>query len=158
MSKKYPEPKRFYPNNPEKYVGDVNNIISRSSWETKLFRYCDNNPSVIQWNSEDIVIPYFSQADGKMRRYHIDVYAAVRLTTGKVQEYIIEVKPYCQTQKPVKRGRKKQSTYLNECYTWQVNRDKWDHARAWARKNNMIFKIMTEYHLGLKKWTGDKKP
>lgn len=37
MSKKnkYPEPKLWFPKNPNKYKGDVNNIWYRSSWEKK---------------------------------------------------------------------------------------------------------------------------
>ena len=147
----FPKPKKFKPENPEKYVGKVNDIVSRSSWETKMFRWCDNNPSVIKWNSEDIVIPYYSAADGKMRRYHIDVYAAIKMKDGSVKQYLIEIKPHAQTIKPVMRGRKKKETYLNECYTFQVNSDKWKHAKAWAEKNNMEFIIMSEYELGLKK-------
>lgn len=147
----YPKPKRFKPTNPKKYVGNVNEIVSRSSWETKMFRWCDDNPSVLKWNSEDIVIPYFSSADEKMRKYHIDVYAAIKMADGSVKQYLIEIKPDSQTKKPTKRGRKTNETYLKECYTFQVNSDKWQHAKAFAEKNNMEFIIMTEYDLGLKK-------
>jgi len=147
----YPKPKRFKPENPKKYVGKVNDIISRSSWETKMFHWCDNNPSVVRWNSEDVIIPYFSNADGKMRKYHIDVYAAIKMKDGSVKQYIIEIKPYEQTIKPKMRGRKKKETYLKECYTFQVNTDKWQHATAWAKQNDMEFIIMDEYSLGLKK-------
>ena len=34
-AKKYPKPKLWRPKNPQKYVGDVNNIWVRSSWEKK---------------------------------------------------------------------------------------------------------------------------
>lgn len=147
----FPTPKKFKPRNPEKYVGRVDDIVSRSSWETKMFRWCDDNPSVLRWNSEDIIIPYYSTADGKMRKYHIDVYAAIKMKDGSVKQYLIEIKPHAQTIKPTKRGRKKQETYLKECYTYQVNSDKWKHAREWAQKQGMEFIVMTEYELGLKK-------
>lgn len=44
----HPKPRKWFPKNPEKYVGDVNNIISRSSWETKFMNWCDQNPAVIK--------------------------------------------------------------------------------------------------------------
>ena len=147
----YPKPKQFRPENPKKYIGDITKIVSRSSWETKMFRWCDNNPSVIRWNSEDIVIPYFSSADEKMRRYHIDVYAAIKMADGTIKQYLIEIKPNSQTKKPIMRGRKKKETYLKECYTFQVNSDKWEHAKSWAKQNGMEFIIMDEFDLGLKK-------
>lgn len=151
MSKKFPTPKKFEPMFPEKYIGDVNQIISRSSWETKLFKWCDLNENVLSWNSEDIIIPYFSNADGKKRRYHIDVYMRVKTKTGQYKQYLIEVKPYVQTQKPKNTKRKKKETYLKECYDYQVNSDKWQHAIAWAKERDMEFIIMTEYELGIKK-------
>ena len=55
---KRPALRKWEPKNPDKYAGDVNNIISRSGWETKFFNWCDNNPSVIAWNSEEVVVPY----------------------------------------------------------------------------------------------------
>lgn len=36
MTKKYPKPERYYPQNPDKYVGKLNEIIMRSSWEKKI--------------------------------------------------------------------------------------------------------------------------
>ena len=69
MSKKWPEVKNFYPTNPEKYIGDLTNIKMRSSWEIKFAKYCDTNPSVLKWNSEDIHIPYWSTLENKQRTY-----------------------------------------------------------------------------------------
>lgn len=151
MSKKFPSPKKYKIKNIHKYVGNPNKIISRSSWERKLFRWCDENPSVLKWNSEDVIIPYFSKADGKMRNYHIDVFVQIKNKNNDIKKYLIEVKPYSQTIPPKKGYRKKQETYLNECHTYQVNCDKWDAAKSWAKRNDMEFVIMDEYALGLKK-------
>lgn len=152
MAKKtYPTPKKYTIQNKEKYIGNTSQVILRSSWEKKLARFLDLNPAVLKWNSEDIRIPYFSQADGKMRNYHIDFFAQIKNKNGEIKKYLIEVKPYDQTQPPKKGYRKKHETYLNECHTYQVNQDKWQAAMKWAERNDMIFVLMTEYELGLKK-------
>ena len=39
--------------------------------------FCDNNPSILQWGSEEIIIPYRAP-DGKLRRYFPDFYIKVR--------------------------------------------------------------------------------
>ena len=148
--KRYPKPKKFVPLNKSKYLGDVNNIVYRSSWELKMMRWCDRNPSVLKWNSEDVVIKYFSKADNKMRNYHMDFYVVCRTIKGDISKILIEVKPYSQTIPPKKRGRKSEQTYLSEIYTYQVNKDKWEHAEKFARQNGMIFKIFDEYDLGIK--------
>jgi len=48
---------RFNPRNPEKYKGDFRNIIYRSSWEVEFMRYCDRNPNILEWGSEEFFIP-----------------------------------------------------------------------------------------------------
>jgi hypothetical protein len=138
---------------PEKYQGDVSEIVYRSSWEFKLNRFLDLNPSVYKWASEELVIPYWSVADNKMRRYFTDYVVQVRGASGIIKTFIVEVKPYSQTIAP-KRGRKSERTYTKECYDWQVNSDKWAAATEYARKHNMEFKIFDEYALGISKRKG----
>ena len=53
---------KFTPENPSKYAGDSNNIIYRSMWERRCMKYFDNNPSILQWASEEVVIPYYDTA------------------------------------------------------------------------------------------------
>lgn len=146
----FPKPKKFYPTNPQKYVGDVNAITSRSSWETKFMRWCDLNKSVLKWNSEEIVIPYFSEADNRMRKYYMDFIVQVKTADGKIENVLVEIKPESQTLPP-KTGRgRKQSTVINEAHTYMVNQDKWAAARKYAEKHGMKFAVMTERDLGLK--------
>jgi len=49
---------KYTPENPRKYKGKTENIIYRSLWERKFMVFCDKNPNVIQWSSEEIIIPY----------------------------------------------------------------------------------------------------
>ena len=62
----------FKPKNPKKYKGDPTNIIYRSSWECKLMIRLDEDPNVISWGSEEIIIPYRSPIDNKIHRYFVD--------------------------------------------------------------------------------------
>lgn len=149
MSNKKFRQGRFFPKNPNKYAGRCEEIIYRSSWELKMMRWCDNNPSVVQWASEEVVIPYYSRADQRQRRYFMDFIVKLVNVKGEHETILIEVKPEKETIPPV-RGRKRQSTWLKESYTWSVNQDKWDAAKEFARNNGMKFIIMTEYDLGIK--------
>lgn len=140
----------FKPVYPQKYIGDVNNIIYRSSWELKLLMWCDLNPSVIKYNSEGIKIPYWSEVDQKQRTYWIDFIIQYKTRDGIIKTSLVEVKPEKQCSPPSKRG-KRQDRYLQECYTWEVNKAKWAAAKEYAAKNGMDFMIMNEYDLGIKK-------
>ena len=41
-----------------KYAGDHKKVVYRSLWERQAFRWCESNPNVVRWNSEEVVIPY----------------------------------------------------------------------------------------------------
>ena len=59
----------YKPTNPKKYVGNPNNIIYRSLLERRFMVYCDNNPGIIQWASEELPIRYYNPIDKKWHRY-----------------------------------------------------------------------------------------
>ena len=139
---------KFHPLNPSKYIGDKGDIIYRSSWEKSMMEYCDQKPYIMKWSSEPFAIPYYSSADQKMRRYFPDFLVEVK---GKRETKIIliEVKPFKETKAPRKNKNKRR--YLNECYTWQVNSDKWKAAEVFCEKQGWLFQKFTEYELGIKK-------
>ena len=87
---------RYIPSKPRKYKGDPSNIIYRSLWERKFMVYCDRNDSILEWGSEEIIIPYRSPLDGRMHRYFPDFYVKVKQKNGSVKKMLIEVKPKAQ--------------------------------------------------------------
>lgn len=139
----------YGPINPEKYKGTLP-IVYRSSLEKKVFYLLDTSNKISSWGSETIVVPYISPVDSKVHRYFTDVHFKFTDSNGKMIKYLVEIKPFRQTLKPVKTPRKHQKTFLRESYTWAVNQAKWEAADAWAKKNGYIFKIITEkdMHLG----------
>ena len=98
---------RYKPVNPKKYRGDYSQVIYRSLWERKLMVYCDNNNAVLEWGSEEVIIPYRSPWDGKIHRYFPDFYMKVKQSNGTTKKFIIEVKPKYQTKPPVSNPKRK---------------------------------------------------
>ena len=137
---------RYIPSKPRKYKGDPSNIIYRSLWERKFMVYCDRNDAILEWCSEEIIIPYKSPLDGRIHRYFPDFYVKVKQSDGTIKKMIIEVKPKKQCKPPV--GKKKTKYYIKEVQTWGVNKAKWEYALEWCKDRNMEFKILTEDHLG----------
>lgn len=131
--------------NPEKYKGNPNNVIYRSSWELKFFNYCDKNPDILQWASEEpfMVVPYKSPIDGKWHRYFPDVWIKTATDT-----FLIEIKPFKETQEPKKRSRVTRK-YLYEVKTWGINSNKWKAAQEFCEDRKWKFKIITEKELKL---------
>jgi hypothetical protein len=140
---------RYTPKIPEKYEGDLTQIIYRSSWELKFFNWCDANPAIIKWSSEETVIPYKCPTDNRWHRYFPDAKIKVRDKNNNVKTYLVEVKPDVQT-RPPEPQRRKSKRYLTEVMTWGKNDAKWKAAREYCADRGLEFVIITEYHLGIK--------
>lgn len=110
--------------------------------------FCDDTSSVIQWSSEEVVIPYISPIDGRTHRYFVDFWVKVQSTAGEVREYLIEVKPKAQTKRPEapKTNRVTKSQIL-QMKNWLVNSAKWSAARAVCETKGWEFKLLTEDNL-----------
>ena len=132
---------RFSPKNPQKYMGDPNNIIYRSSWECRVMDYIDKNPDFVSWSSEEMCIPYVSPVDGKRHRYFPDFIVKVKSKDNKITTYMIEVKPEKQSKPPEKRKRITKQ-YINEVVTWGINQSKWKSAIEYCKDRNWQFIVM----------------
>ena len=141
---------RYQPNNPLKYKGNFRNIIYRSLWELKFMKYCDSNPNILEWGSEEFCLPYRSPLDNKVHRYFPDFYIKVKENTGKIKKYIIEVKPQRQCMEP-KPQKKKTRTYIYEVREYAKNQAKWKAAEEYCLDRGYEFKILTEKELGISK-------
>lgn len=130
--------------NPEKYLGDPNNVVYRSSWELNMHKFLDNNPNVIKWASEEIAIPYLKPTDKKIHRYFPDYYVEYKDRFDNICKEIIEVKPATQTKAPRKGNRK---NILYEQLTYAINIAKWQAANEFCKKHGIKFKIVTENQL-----------
>ena len=140
---------RYKPSNPQKYNGNPNNIICRSSWERKFCQWCYRNENIIYWASEEISIPYISPKDNRVHKYYPDFLIKVKEINNKIKTYVVEVKPKKQTLPPKPR-KKVTKSYLYECTTYAVNQAKWKAADEFCRDNRINFKIVTEDELGIK--------
>ena len=147
---------RFRPENPQKYRGDPTNIVYRSMWECKFFRFIDRHPDVIWWQSEELAIPYLSPIDGKMHRYFPDVILNKRIADDQFETVMIEIKPEKQTIPPDPSKKNKTPSgrisrrYLNEVKTYGINDAKWKAARQYCNSKGWTFQIMTEKHLNIR--------
>ena len=141
---------RYFPTNPKKYKGNPNQIIYRSLWERKVMVYCDKNDAIIEWGSEEVIVPYLSPMDGKIHRYFPDFYMKVRQADGSTKKFIIEVKPKSQCKQPVKNPKRRTTKWFNEVKTFAINQAKWKSAREFWEDKGMEFKIFTEDHINPK--------
>ena len=140
---------KYQPTFPRKYKGDPTNIIFRSLWEKKFMNYCDKNKNVLEWNSEEIAIPYRSPLDNRIHRYFPDFYMKVRESNGIIKNYIVEVKPLKQTTPP-KKPKRQTRGYIREAYEYARNQAKWKVAKEFCKDRRWEFKVVTERELGIK--------
>jgi hypothetical protein len=131
--------------NPAKYVGNRSPRY-RSSWELAFFTFCDNHPSVLQWASEAVRIPYRNPLTGKNTTYVPDVFVVYQDAKGQNHAELIEIKPSKEvTMEGAKSNRDRAAVAINMA--------KWMQARAWCGRNHIEFRIVTERDL----FAGGKK-
>ena len=141
---------RYNPINPKKYRGNPNQIIYRSLWERKVMVYCDKNDAILEWGSEEIIVPYLSPWDGRIHRYFPDFYMKVKQADGSIKKFIVEVKPKAQTKEPIKNPNRKTRKWFGEVKNWGINQAKWRSAEEYCKDQGMEFKIFTEDHINPK--------
>jgi hypothetical protein len=137
---------KFSPKNCNKYLGDPTNIWYRSLWERRVMVHLDENPSVVGWSNEEIVIPYLSPVDNRWHRYFPDFFVRVKNKNGVQEAMILEVKPASQSVAPEKKS-KITRRYIREVVTWGVNEAKWKAAIEYCKDRSWQFKVITEHEI-----------
>lgn len=127
----------FKPLNPDKYKGNVNNIMLRSSWEFNFAKFLDGNKNVVEWASEEFAVVYYNPVKKRSAQYYPDFWVKYIDKDGETIVEVIEIKPSNQVTRP-----KKQSG--NELATWVQNMAKWEAAIEFCKKRDMRFRVLTE--------------
>lgn len=123
--------------NRSKYKGDPDAVVYRSLWEKYVFIWCDTNPKVKAWSSEEVVIPYYYDVDKKYHRYFPDLKIVMENKT-----ILVEIKPDKETKPPT--GERRTKRYLNEGMTYIKNMNKWKAAEEFCKDRKWDFQIWTE--------------
>ena len=138
----------FNPKYPDKWVISNKGITKgkgiryMSSWELKVMKFLDENQEILKISSEPFPIPYISPKDNKEHNYYPDF-----IVKTKDSVFLVEVKPFSQTQKPKQPKRltqKAKERYIEEFYTYEINQAKWSSAKKLCEMKNMKFLILTE--------------
>jgi len=126
--------------NPEKYVG-TKPPYCRSSWETTFCMFCDNNPSIQNWASEPVKIPYRDPLTGKPTVYVPDFLIHYIDKNMKKHAELIEIKPANQMLiEKVGKNPYNQAQYVK-------NMAKWAAANKWAQQQGLKFRVINEHDI-----------
>ena|SRR5210317_426503 len=129
---------RYKVKNISKYQGDPDKVTYRSSWEKACFVWCDQNPNVKKWSSEEVVVPYKWDVDKRMHRYFVDL--KITFTNGKT--ILVEIKPQKETAPPKRPDKSRR--YIGEAMTYVKNMNKWEAANSYAKDRGWEFQVWTE--------------
>ena len=131
---------KFKPKQIKKYIGNPTKIVYRSLLEKRFMLYCDKNDAILEWGSEEVVVPYKSPIDKRMHRYFTDFIVKLKNKDGINETLLIEVKPKKQCSPP----KKKSKRFLSEMKTYAINTAKWKAATEYAENKGWRFIIMTD--------------
>lgn len=134
---------KFKPINEDKYIGNIDNITCRSSWERKFAMFLDKNKNVKSWGSETHKVKYFFPVDNKYHTYFIDFF--IELEDRKL---LIEIKPEREKHPPIlSKSNRKTPRYKKAQYTYAKNMCKWRAAKEVASQYGYEFEIWSEVDL-----------
>jgi hypothetical protein len=136
----------FTPKNPEKYAGR-GSIRYRSSWELKFMNFLDENPSIKNWASESISIPYKNPIANKTKSYVPDFFIVYEDVNKKLHAEIVEIKPHKETS--FEAAGKSTRNQVQAA----INQAKWTAAKQFCDRQGMQFRIITEHDM----FAGTKK-
>jgi len=152
----------YHPKNPEKYIGDITDVMYMSSWELKFMIYCDNRSEILKWGSECFHISYQMERKnhetGALKKsnhkYWPDFYMEVidPDSPDGVKKFVVEVKPLHETVQPIppkKFSTKAMRNFEYAIVAFQKNMYKWAKAKEFCDARGMHFILVTEKHLGL---------
>lgn len=140
---------KYKPSYPKKYSGNPSNIIYRSLWERKYMKYLDTNENILLWSSEEFFIPYRSPIDGKIHKYFPDFMVKEQTSSGKIINYVVEIKPKRQCRAP-KKPNNITKGYIFEAKEYAKNQSKWAVAKEWCADRGYEFRILTEEDLNIR--------
>ena len=130
---------RYRVKNTKKYKGDYEKVIYRSLWERHCFRWCDENPKVASWSSEETIVPYYYEIDKRYHKYYLDL----KITFVEGKTLLVEIKPDKETKPPRSNGTRSKR-FITEATTYVKNMNKWEAADEFAKDNGYEFQIWTE--------------
>jgi hypothetical protein len=113
--------------------------------------YFDRTDEVLEWQSEEMFVPYKHPISGKIHRYYPDFLIKVSNKDKKIDTIMVEVKPFKETKEPKIQTRKTRR-YINEVKTYAINTYKWKYAREYCADRRWKFIIITEKELGRRPW------
>jgi hypothetical protein len=126
--------------NLEKYIGSKFPIC-RSSWETAFCNFCDNNPSILEWASEPLKIPYRDPLSGRQTVYVPDFLIVYVDKNMRKHVEVIEIKPAKQTiREKVGKNPYDQAQFVK-------NMAKWEAAGAFCQQRGIHFRVVNETDL-----------
>jgi len=110
----------------------------------------DEDPRVIQWSSEELIIPYRHPKDGMIHRYFPDFVLVLQMPDGSKKIRVIEVKPSKKLVQPVPK-KKVTRKFMVELLEYETIQCKKRAAEAFCADRGWEYVFITENDLFPKK-------
>lgn len=110
----------------------------------------DEDDRIVQWSSEECIVPYRSPKDGEIHRYFVDFLVVIKKPDGTQAVRMIEVKPAKKLIPPVPKKRITQR-FLHDVMEYEVIQAKKRAAEAFCADRGWEYVFITEHDLFPKK-------
>jgi len=158
----------YKPKNLDKYIGDPELVIYRSSWEYGFCKFCDMSPSVTRWSSEPVTIPYYDRVskleecaklgldpndprNWEVKNYNTDFWFELDRGEDEKEKIFVEIKPSYKLKKPLPPDRDaplaEQRKFNKAAREFLINEAKFAAMKEWSERNGCKFYVFTEHTL-----------
>lgn len=110
----------------------------------------DSDTRIVQWSSEELIIPYRSPKDGIVHRYFPDFVIVIQMPDGTKKVRVIEVKPSSKLIQPVPK-KKVTGKFMKELLEYETIQSKKRAAEAYCADRGWSYVFVTEHDLFPKK-------
>jgi hypothetical protein len=110
----------------------------------------DEDPRIIQWSSEELIVPYRAPKDGLIHRYFPDFIIVIQAADGTKKVRMVEVKPSKKLIQPVPK-KKVTNKFIKELLEYETIQCKKRAAEAFCADRGWEYVFLTENDLFPKK-------
>ena len=123
---------KFFLHNPERYIGNINDVMYSDKRMLHLFTICDRSRVVSKWSIERAVIHFLNPKTKDMDTFHPDLMIKY-MHNGKEVTEVLDIRSVDQSNKSHR-----------EALRDPVNIAKWEAAKSLCEKNGIVFKVVSD--------------
>lgn len=127
---------KFFLHNPDRYIGNIKDVMYSDKKMLHLFTICDRSRNVIKWSNERVGIHFLNPKTKDMDVFFPDLMIKY-IHDGKEVTEVLDIRSVGETGSETG---KSHSIAMKD----PVNNAKWESAKSLCEKNGIVFRVVSD--------------